>query len=278
MTDRPLQVTSSRRAAVLGAPIAHSLSPVLHRAAYAELGLHWTYSAVECGADELPAFLDGLDPSYAGLSLTMPLKEAVLPLLDEVSPLAEQVGAANTVLLQDGRRLGDNTDVAGVVAALAELPAPLPERVVVLGAGGTARAVLAAIVGLDPGPVDLVVRSRERAAPVLELADVLGLDVRAVDWTEATLASALVVNATPEGAADRLVADAPWPGSAHLLEVLYHPWPTALAAAAEAAGAPVVGGLSVLVGQAVEQVELMTGLRPTPAVLHSAGAQALAGG
>ena len=273
-----MQVTEPRRAAVLGSPIAHSLSPVLHRAAYAELGLDWTYSAIECTADELPALLDGLDPSYAGLSLTMPLKEAVLPLLDAISPLAEQLGAANTVLLQDGRRVGDNTDVAGVVAALAELPQPLPERIVVLGAGGTARAVLAAVVGLDPAAVELVVRSRARAAAVLELADVLGLDVRAVDWADASLDGALVINATPAGAADRLVADAPWPASAQLLDVLYHPWPTALAAAARAAGAPVVGGLSVLVGQAVEQVELMTGRRPTPEVLRSAGARALASG
>ena len=265
----------TRRAAVLGSPVAHSLSPVLHRAAYAELGLDWSYDAIDCPADRLATLLDALDPSYAGLSLTMPLKETVLPLLDEVRPLAAELGAANTVLLADGRRVGDNTDVAGVVAALSELPSPLPERVVVLGAGGTARAVLAAVVGLDPAVVELVVRSPERAEPVVALGRRLGLAVSVLGWDEARLPGALVVNTTPAGVADRLVTDAPWPADAALLEVLYDPWPTALAAAAAAAGAPVVGGLAVLVGQAVEQVELMTGRRPTAAVLRTAGERAL---
>jgi hypothetical protein len=105
---------------VLGRPIAHSLSPSLHRAAYAALGLDWRYDAVDVGEPELPGFLDALGSEWAGLSLTMPLKTAVLPLLDEVSALARDVAAANTVLLRDGRRHGDNTDVPGIVAALAE--------------------------------------------------------------------------------------------------------------------------------------------------------------
>jgi hypothetical protein len=108
------------RAAVLGRPIAHSLSPPLHRAAYEALGLDWTYDAVECGEDDLPALLDGLDASWAGLSLTMPLKQAVLPLLDEVSDLARDVAAANTVVLREGRRAGSNTDVHGIVAPCAK--------------------------------------------------------------------------------------------------------------------------------------------------------------
>jgi shikimate dehydrogenase len=105
------------RAAVLGSPIAHSLSPALHRAAYAALGLDWTYEAIECREDDLPAVLAG---SWAGLSLTMPLKRAVLPLLDEVSGPARAVGGANTVIFKDGRRIGDNTDVYGMVTALTE--------------------------------------------------------------------------------------------------------------------------------------------------------------
>ena len=109
-----------RRAAVLGAPISHSLSPVLHRAAYSALGLTgWDYTAHEVTEAELPGFLQGLGADWAGLSLTMPLKAAVLPLLDAASPVVEVVGAANTVLLRDGRRVGDNTDVPGMVAALA---------------------------------------------------------------------------------------------------------------------------------------------------------------
>src|SRR6266480_5424237 len=109
------------KAAVLGAPIAHSLSPVLHRAAYRALGLTgWSYQAIECDTARLPAVLDGCGPDWAGLSLTMPLKRAVLPLLDHIEPLAAEVGAANTVVFAAGRRHGHNTDVPGLLAALAE--------------------------------------------------------------------------------------------------------------------------------------------------------------
>jgi len=125
------------RAAVLGRPIAHSLSPALHRAAYAALGLDWSYDAVDCGPDELAALLDGLGPEWRGLSLTMPLKAAVLPLLDDVAPLAAAVAAANTVVLRDGRRSGHNTDVHGIVAALAEVGVTSVSRAVVLGGGAT---------------------------------------------------------------------------------------------------------------------------------------------
>ena len=110
-----------RRAAVLGSPIEHSLSPVLHTAAYAALGLaDWTYTAIECDEAGLPALLASRDRQWAGLSLTMPLKRAVLPLLDSTEDLALEVGAANTVLFTDGRRLGYNTDVGGILTALRE--------------------------------------------------------------------------------------------------------------------------------------------------------------
>src|SRR5262250_221072 len=108
------------KAAVLGSPIAHSLSPVLHRAAYRALGLTgWTYQAIECDEARLPDLLAACDASWAGLSLTMPLKRAVLPLLDHTEPLAAEVGAANTVVFAAGRRHGHNTDVPGLLAALA---------------------------------------------------------------------------------------------------------------------------------------------------------------
>lgn len=109
-----------RRAAVLGSPIAHSLSPVLHRAAYAELGLDdWSYDRFEVDEAALPGFVAGLDASWAGLSLTMPLKRAIIPLLDEISATAASVEAVNTVVLtEDGRRVGDNTDIPGMIAAL----------------------------------------------------------------------------------------------------------------------------------------------------------------
>lgn len=131
-------MTGRRRAAVLGSPIGHSLSPVLHRAAYAALGLDWSYEAIDVDEAGLAGFLDGLDESWAGLSLTMPLKRTVIPLLHGLSPTAAAVDAVNTVLLHgDGRRIGDNTDVAGMVAALPVVPAgEVPvERVAILGAG-----------------------------------------------------------------------------------------------------------------------------------------------
>src|SRR5690349_22527170 len=154
------------KAAVLGAPIAHSLSPVLHRAAYQALGLTgWSYEAIECDATRLPAVLGGCGPDWAGLSLTMPLKRAVLPLLDEIEPLAAEVGAANTVVFADGRRHGHNTDVPGMINALAEsgLPGPITDRhwpasVLILGAGATACSALAAARGLSLTDATVAVR------------------------------------------------------------------------------------------------------------------------
>ncbi|MGB8652666.1 MAG: shikimate dehydrogenase, partial [Mycobacteriales bacterium] len=134
------------RAAVLGSPIGHSLSPVLHRAAYAALGLQdWTYDAIEVLPEGLASFLDGLGPEWAGLSLTMPLKQAVLPLLTSASELVGITGAANTVVLRDGERVGHNTDVEGMVAALREAGVASCDRAAVIGAGATAASALAAL-------------------------------------------------------------------------------------------------------------------------------------
>src|SRR3954452_17646987 len=119
------------RCAVLGSPIAHSLSPALHRAAYAELGLDWSYDAIEVDSAGLEAFVAGLGADWRGLSLTMPLKRTVMPLLDEAEAWAEASGAANTVVLDEGRLLGHNTDIPGAVAALVESGAgPLRTAVV----------------------------------------------------------------------------------------------------------------------------------------------------
>lgn len=274
-------MTDRRRAAVLGSPIAHSLSPVLHRAAYAELGLDWTYDAVECAEDELAALLARVraDLAWVGLSLTMPLKTAVLPLLDEVHEPAVTVGAVNTVVLGSGRAVGHNTDVAGVSAALAELGTGVPVAgTVVLGGGGTARAVLAALARGGARDVVVVLRRPAGGPELAELGARVGAAVRVVPWDQAAAAVAaasLVVATTPAGVTDKLAACG-WPGRAPLLDVLYAPWPTALAGAAAAAGVPVVGGLPVLVGQAAEQVILMTG-RPAPvAAMRAAGEKALA--
>ncbi|MEU1377674.1 shikimate dehydrogenase [Streptomyces triculaminicus] len=273
-------MTARHRAAVLGSPITHSLSPVLHRAAYADLGLaEWTYDRHEVGEAALPAFLDGLDDTWAGLSLTMPLKRAVIPLLDEVSATARSVEAVNTVVLtEDGRRVGDNTDIPGIAAALRERGVEKTESAAVLGAGATASSALAALARICTGEVTAYVRSPERAAEMRQWGERLGVSVRTADWSRAAeaLTAPLVVATTPAGATDALAGAVPdRPGT--LFDVLYDPWPTPLAAAWAARGGTVLGGLDLLVHQAVLQVEQMTGRAPGPlAAMRAAGEAALA--
>jgi shikimate dehydrogenase len=275
-------VTGRHRAAVLGSPIAHSLSPVLHRAAYAALGLDgWRYDRFEVDEAALPGFVGGLDPAeWAGLSLTMPLKRAILPLLDEITPTAASVEAVNTVVLtDDGRRRGDNTDIPGMVAALRERGVADVPSAAVLGAGATASSALAALAQICCGEVTAYVRGPARAAEMRQWGERLGVPVRTADWADAAkaLGEPLVVNTTPAGAADPLAGAVPdSPGA--LFDVLYDPWPTPLAAAWSARRGAVVSGLDLLVHQAVLQVEQHTGRAPAPlAAMRAAGEAALAG-
>ncbi|KWX00676.1 shikimate dehydrogenase [Carbonactinospora thermoautotrophica] len=268
-----------RRAGVLGSPIAHSLSPVLHRAAYAALGLAgWEYDAYEVDETALPGFLDRLGPEWAGLSLTMPLKRAVIPLVDEVTELARAVEAVNTVVFHDGRRHGDNTDVPGMVNALRERGVEKAASAAILGGGATAASALAALAQVCLGEVTAYVRNPARADQLRKIAERLDRPVRVAPWDRAAeaFAAELVVATTPAGAADTLAAAVPdRPGA--LFDVVYHPWPTPLAAAWQERGGLVVGGLDLLVHQAVLQVEQMTG-RPGPlAAMRAAGEAALAG-
>ncbi|QMU76419.1 shikimate dehydrogenase [Streptacidiphilus sp. PB12-B1b] len=272
------------RAAVLGSPVAHSLSPVLHRAAYRALGLaDWRYDRFEVDEAGLPGFLAALDTGgggWAGLSLTMPLKRAVIPLLDEVGPVALAVDAVNTVVFHpDGRRTGDNTDVPGLVAALRERGVRRVESAAVLGAGATASSALAALGQVCDGEVTAYVRGPERAAQMQALGDRLGVKVATAPWERAAEAfdRPLTVSTTPVGATDALAGALPErPGT--LFDVLYHPWPTPLAAAWAERGGTVLGGLDLLVHQAVLQCEQFTGVRPGPlAAMRAAGEAALAG-
>ncbi|MFI1537926.1 shikimate dehydrogenase [Streptomyces anandii] len=276
----PARATDARRAAVLGSPIAHSLSPVLHRAAYEELGLtEWSYDRFEVDEAGLPGFLDGLGPEWAGLSLTMPLKRAVMPLVDEVSETAASVEAVNTlVFTEDGRRLADNTDVPGMVAALREHGIEQVERAAILGAGATASSALAALARVCSGEVVAYVRSDARAAEMRRWGERLDVEVRTADWSRAeeALTAPLVVATTPAGTTDALAAAVP-ERPATLFDVLYDPWPTALAARWSMAGGAVVSGLDLLVHQAVLQVERMTGRAPAPLdAMRKAGERALA--
>ena len=274
------------KAAVLGSPITHSLSPVLHRAAYQALGLTgWTYQAIECDEAGLPALLAGCGPDWAGLSLTMPLKRAVLALLDRIEPLAAQVGAANTVVFTGGLRHGHNTDVPGMIAALAEAgggapsPPSEPADVLILGGGATACSALAAVRGLGATAATVAVRDPARAGDLLAAADRLGMKVTLTPFGHLPDRTPdLLISTVPSGAADTCAG---WIAGRTLvprclLDVVYHPWPTPLAVAAQRAGVAVAGGFALLLHQAAGQVELMTSLPAPLEAMRSAGLAALA--
>lgn len=267
---------------VLGSPIAHSLSPVLHRAAYAHLGLTgWSYTARECTSQKLAGVFTAArtDPGFAGFSLTMPLKVTALPLMDELEPLATRVQAVNTVVPRAGGLFGANTDVPGMVAALIEAGLTTFERPVVLGAGGSAQAAVAALAAMGAPSVRVAARSAHRASALSDVARASGIELQVVGWDRAATGEAdLVISAVPGTAGESL---APWievwPAPAPLFDLVYAPWPTPLAVAAERAGAQVLGGLDLLVHQAVGQVALMTGRQIDVAVLRAAGEAALGG-
>jgi shikimate dehydrogenase len=250
------------RAAVLGSPIAHSLSPLLHRAAYAALGIDWTYDAVEVTGDGLPAFLEGLDASWAGLSLTMPLKQTVLPLLTSRSRAVTTTGSANTVLLRDGLREGHNTDVEGIVAALREAGVDHIDRAAVIGTGATAASALAALHDLGAHHVRVLGRSPAKIIALQPVADALGVELRPAELHPLELEDRwpqVVISTVPAGVLDDFAAQSDPSGEVPLLDVVYAPWPTPLAAVYAASGAVVVPGTSMLLHQAAAQVTLMTG-------------------
>jgi shikimate dehydrogenase len=277
MTGQP------RRAAILGSPVAHSLSPELHRAAYARLGLAgWSYGRHEVDEAALPGFLDGLGPDdprggWAGFSLTMPLKRAVIALLDEADPIALAVNAVNTLVFRaDGSRYGANTDVPGLAAALRERGVGTVGGAAVLGAGATAGSALAALSGVVKGPITVYLRNPAKLAEFDALVAHFELELDPRPWSDAQDAAEfeLVVNTTPAGAADALAERLP-DRVGTLFDVLYHPWPTPLAAAWSERGGAVLGGRDLLVHQAVRQVELMTGIEGRSAEILEAMRSAL---
>jgi shikimate dehydrogenase len=265
-----------RRAAVLGKPVHHSLSPVLHLAAYRALALRgWRYDRHECDEHELRGFVAGLGPEWAGLSLTMPLKRAALKLDAEVSDLAIATGAANTVVLRGDRQpFVDNTDVDGIEQSLREAGVQDIGRAVLLGAGGTAQAVVAALVSWGSPEITVLVRDPGRTAELRATAEGLGMDLTVVGGLgEVPLPPADVVISTVPGRAADAYRETRWAAGTVVLDVIYDPWPTELIQSALRAGCRVASGLDVLLHQAVRQVTLMTGL-PGPV---SAMRAALAG-
>jgi shikimate dehydrogenase len=255
---------------VLGSPVAHSLSPTLHRAAYASLGLDWTYEAIEVDEAGLASLVDSLDSSWRGLSLTMPLKRVAVALATHLADPVPTVGVANTLVLDGERRTAHNTDIAGMRAALAEAGVEHVDSATVIGGGATAVAAVAALAPIA-GRVALCVRSPARASAVVDVAQRLGVDVDVVQWASAArhLGAPLVVSTTPAGSTDELATSVP--GDPHLLfDVVYDPWPTRLAGSWQAAGGVVLSGLDLLVHQAVDQVALMTGRAVPASVLRGA--------
>ncbi len=260
------QSAGRRQCAVLGSPIAHSLSPVLHNAGYAAVGLDWRYSAIECDAAALPGVVRGLGQEWAGLSVTMPGKAAAAAVADRRSLRVQVLAAANTLVRQEFGWYAENTDVDGVIGALRAHGIRRPGRVLLLGTGGTALSVLAAMSEL--GVDEVLICGRRPAGRTRALQVAAGLRLPAAECefdVDALAASAggvdLVVSTVPAGAADQLaavLADVP-----ALLDVVYHPWPTPLAAAG-AADRITVTGLDMLLHQALRQFELFTG-RPAPA-------------
>jgi len=251
--------TPSRMLAVLGSPIEHSKSPQLHRAAYAALGLDWEYGTAEVTADGLADFLRERGPEWRGLSLTMPLKQSVIPLADEVDRVAERTGVANTVLLDGDAIRAFNTDVPGIVRAVSAAGADRVRYVHVLGGGATAASALVAAAELGAERVDVFVRSLERSVWLEPLAHELGLMVRIRPLGQADRSlevPEVVISTLPGGlATDALYTDSTR-RRALLFDVSYDPWPSVLGAAWNEVGGRVVSGLALLAHQALLQVRI----------------------
>ncbi|SER89881.1 shikimate dehydrogenase [Propionibacterium cyclohexanicum] len=269
----------THRCAVIGSPIAHSLSPILHRAAYEQLGLRdWSYESFDVTPQALPEFLASCTTQWVGLSVTAPLKSALLE-----HGLAEQrakdLNAANTLVFGHPNRLY-NTDVTGMRVALASHGVEKAGTAIVLGAGATARSALAALEALGVSTITVAARSVQRAHDSLDpIAAILGVDVEVVDWTS--------LDSLGEHPADILISTVPTvfePSRAVQLaaltpvvfDIVYHDYPTNLSRAAQAAGALDVDGVDLLVYQAIDQVVLMTGRRPQAEPLLELCRQAVA--
>lgn len=253
----------TRHAAVWGSPISHSLSPTLHRVAYRELDIDWSYEAVDVPLDSFPDVLSlaQTDDSLAGLSITMPLKSAALSAADVASDIARRTQAANTLVFRGGGIEADNTDPEGIVWALsrAGIQGTLPTAGLI-GAGATARSSLAAFHDLAVTEVHVMARRPSAIEDLANVAKSFGISLVPHTWDDpsAVLACPVVISTAPKCVADSLVSYVPaMPGV--LLDVVYSPWPTVMASSWSESRGLVVSGLEMLVGQAGRQVELMTG-------------------
>lgn len=240
-----------KRAAVLGSPISHSLSPAIHNSAYLALGIEGKYDAVEVRSGELVSFMKEVrqtPANWIGFSLTMPLKEEILKVADLVDPLAKRINSGNTLIPTKEGWLATTTDVAGFIWALAFNNVNQFEKIQIIGAGATARAAAAAVDA--PGrTITVINRNPKRISDMRSV--VLDAHLEFMDWIDVKLDSDLVINTTPRNVADNLS-----PGDGVYFDVIYDPWPTELARNWKGR---VIDGLDLLVHQAVDQIQLMTG-------------------
>lgn len=283
----------TKRAGVIGHPLGHSLSPAIFRAAFERAGIDATYEAWDTEPDLLPGRVDALrGAGFFGANVTIPHKQAVVPLLDETSDLAVKVGAVNTIVHADGKLIGHNTDVAGFARSLREDARfePRGKRTMLLGSGGGARAVALALIEAGAALIYVVGRHPRRVdamAVAFKPLTPIGTTISWAYWGDGSYLRSLreadlIVNCTPVGlAGSESAGQSPLP--AHLIEpratvfdLVYNPDPTPLVAAARARGATAVAGLGMLVYQAAESFLLWTGKDADTSAMFEAARSALA--
>lgn len=280
-----------KRIGVIGYPLGHSLSPAFQQAALDYLGLDARYEAWETPPERLPEAVEAMRwPDCLGANVTIPHKEAVIPLLDDLDELARQVGAVNTIVNRGGRLQGHNTDVIGFLRALKEEAGfePSGQRALVLGAGGAARAVVLALIREGAASVIVTNRTFPRAGRLVEdlCSYAQGTELYALPQTYASLRAAvrgcrLLVNCTPVGMTDTANERASAlpaeliPSGILVFDLVYNPPETRLMAAARKRGARALGGLPMLVYQGAASLELWTGLPAPIAVMREAASRAL---
>jgi shikimate dehydrogenase len=252
------------KAAVLGFPVSHSLSPVLHNAAYRALGLEHTYLAIETAELELESFLKSVDENWLGVSLTMPLKEVAFNFADSWDEIASLTGAINTLVFGSEIR-AFNTDVLGLIDAVIESQTDAIETGVIVGSGATARSALLALYKLGASQINCVARNESDVARLTKMANDVGVSFKHTQLSDSNwLAAEVVINTTPIGVMDKSAREVNSP-SGLLLDVVYNPWPSQLAASWAVTGGNIASGLSMLLHQAGHQVTLMTG-KPAPLI------------
>ncbi|CAB4799879.1 unannotated protein [freshwater metagenome] len=246
------------KAAVLGSPISHSLSPLLHTVAYTELGLESDYTRIEVKSGELGAFLLSCQGSWTGFSLTMPLKEEVLSLATENSELAARIRSANTLLHSDANWSASTTDVAGFTHALGFHNLDARGEVLIIGGGATARAAAAACDGVA-STITVMNRSESRFDAISQSVESSNLVFTTWSDHAAFETADLIISTTPEGASDSLIPYFPTKPTGVFLDVLYKPWPTKSLVAWSGAGGQTIDGLDLLIHQGIDQVSLFSG-------------------